>query len=202
MQPRRYSAEEREYLKGIIPGRGYAEIMDLHASEYPPRLTHNQLVAFIKNNHVNTGRTGRFEKGHAPANKGTKGLMRPNRTSFQPGGFSHNRVPIGTERVTREGVVEVKYRDGYGVRNWRGKHLLAWESENGPVPAGHVLIFIDGDAGNSSIDNLMLIDRGTLAVMNKAGYPRGSREIVEAAVTLARLRKGIYAAKRRRKDRD
>lgn len=42
---------------------------------------------------------------------------------------------------------------------WVPYHRHLWEQENGPIPAGHNLIFRDGNTMNCALDNLELISR-------------------------------------------
>ena len=186
----------------LVPGNSYEEVRRLMSERFGVEFTKGQITGSIKRFGLKNGRDCRFHEGHESHNKGKKGLYIPGSEKgwFSKGGFSHNRVPIGTERMAKDGYLEVKYRDGHGVRNWRGKHLLTWEAEHGPLPSGHAVIFIDGDKLNGSLDNLMLIERGVLAQLNKTGMPRGSREVVDAAVALVKLKRGIYAAKKRAKE--
>ena len=56
-----------------------------------------------------TGRTGCFEKGLVPANKGKKMPFNQNsaRTQFKKGNLPHNTKFLGHERLTKDGYVEV-----------------------------------------------------------------------------------------------
>ena len=44
-----------------------------------------------------------------------------------------------------------------GVDNWRPKSYVVWEAANGPVPEGHVLIFLDGNGLNCDLSNIMCV---------------------------------------------
>ena len=67
-----WSDEEKQYLAEITPGRGYKEIQSMMSCKFGFDYTHHQIKGAITRNKLNTGRTGRFEKGHATWNKGTK----------------------------------------------------------------------------------------------------------------------------------
>lgn len=60
------------------------------------------------------------------------------------GNLPHNTKPIGYERISKDGYVEVKVKmrpsSPYCNDNFIPKHRLLWEAENGPVPKGHKLI--------------------------------------------------------------
>lgn len=147
-----------------------------------------QINGYYSNHHLNCGITGRFEKGHVPANKGkhppTVGRMAE--TQFMKGNLPHNTKPIGYERISKDGYVEVKVKmrpsSPYCNDNFIPKHRLLWEAENGPVPKGHKLIFADGDKTNISLDNLLLITDAQMARLNKSGFVKVDKDLTVASL--------------------
>jgi len=121
-----------------------------------------------------------FKPGQNTWNKGVKGICgtHPNsrRTQFKAdgslrGAAQHNYVPIGTERVSKDGYLERKTNDDHpAVRRWVGVHRLVWEAANGPIPAGYVVCFLPGRrtavAATITLDCLELISRAELARRN------------------------------------
>jgi hypothetical protein len=116
------------------------------------------------------GVKSRFIKGQAAHNKGKKWVdfmpaesqIASRKTQFKLRNIPQNWKPIGWERVTRDGYIEVKVRDDYGekrVKNFELKHRLLWEKINGPVPDGMMVKFKDGDKMNITIDNLFLASK-------------------------------------------
>lgn len=116
------------------------------------------------------GEKSRFKKGDVAYNKGKKwndfmpkeSQERSRKTQFPKRNVPQNWKPIGWERISRDGYVEVKIRDDYGknrVNNFELKHRLLWEKINGPVPAGMMVKFKDGDKMNITIDNLFLASK-------------------------------------------
>lgn len=121
-----------------------------------------------------TGRTGQFEKGAEPMNKGKvcapgTGGRHPNaqRTQFRKGQVPHTFKGAGHERIDS--------KDGYVIiivdepNPWTGaktrpvhKHRYLWEQANGPIPDDHVLKCLDGDKTNCDPANWELISRGVL----------------------------------------
>ena len=152
----------------------------------------DQLRSFTRNHKVKSGRTGCFDKGQTSWNKGVTGYMGPNKTSFKKGSIPPNRLPVGTERITRDGYVEVKinepnpYVPGQMTR-WKLKHLYLWIKGNGPLPAGHMLTFLDGDKENCEPDNLMLISRAVNVYLNRNGYADLAGELKLTAIALAKV---------------
>lgn len=134
----------------------------------------------------------RFAKGvtswNAGKQIGSKG--RSAETQFKPGQRSHNYRPVGSERVRSDGYLERKVSDtGYPPKDWKTLHVILWESVNGPVPKGHVLVFIDGNKRNIVIENLSCITLAENARRNSIHrYPP---ELRQAMRTLGRLKSKI-----------
>jgi hypothetical protein len=104
------------------------------------------------------GKRHRFTKGHTPWNKGVKGNNNaPEYTHFKTGHIPANYKPVGWTRIDAEGYHWTKVKEG--LNGWVMTHRLAWEIENGPIPKGKFLRFIDGNKENWQIENLMLVDR-------------------------------------------
>lgn len=93
------------------------------------------------------GTSFEFKKGHAPWNKGTKGLqIGGEATQFKPGQLPHNTQPIGSYRVDKDGTLQRKVSNAKGnnSKRWRGVHELVWVEQNGPVPENHICVFKPG----------------------------------------------------------
>lgn len=115
------------------------------------------------------GAATRFTKQIPGWNKGLKQVdyMSPEMiektkaTRFVKGQDPHNTVPIGHERITVDGYVEIKtnhFKDGDAKnKNFELKHRLLWEKHNGEVPDGFVVSIKGDDKINFTIDDLELI---------------------------------------------
>ena len=192
--------EEKKYLAEVVSGRGYQEIKEMMIKKFNLDYTKTQVAGAIKRYGLTTGRTGRFEKGRVPFNKGTKGLTGANKTSFKKGNVPHTYLPIGSESVTRDGYTIVKVSN-QGTRNeqWRPKHRLIWEKHYGPVPDSHAIVFGDGDKTNLSIENLVLVSRSQLSVMNTKKLIQNDAELTRAGAHVAELLVAINKAKKKGK---
>ena len=105
-----------------------------------------------------------FKKGHVPWSKGTKGVLKPNKTSFKKGNIPHNTREMYSERLSKDGYIEIKV----GINKWIGKHRYTWEQHyKKKVPKGYAVLFLDGDNRNFEIDNLKIISRGALLILNR-----------------------------------
>lgn len=128
--------------------------------------------SFCKRHGYKSQHTGRFEKGHVPVNKGLKGVCAEGCevSQFKKGNRPANAMPVGSRVKTdpknkkEPGYWKIKIAE---PRTWVFEHRYVWESRNGPVPKGYVIIFIDGNTDNVTIENLELVTRGELALLNK-----------------------------------
>ena len=110
-------------------------------------------------------------------------------------GISYGRHPhrhhaqVGSEQVKKNGYTFIKTAE---PETWRLKHMVLWEAVNGLVPPGHMLIFMDRDKSNITLENLMLVTAGENAVMNRYGLRSDNPEYITASVTIANIRMKIY----------
>lgn len=201
-----YSAEERAWLKAncTLPVREYHAAFVAKFGR--PDVSAVNVHSMRKREGWSTGRTGRFEKGQEPANKGKpcepgKGGNHPNarKTQFVKGERRGVAVklykPIGTERMSKEGYLERKIHDGLPLQSrWRAVHLVEWEAINGPVPEGHCLKCLDGNRLNTDPANWHLVERAVLALLNggrhrkRLAYDDASPELKPAVMAVAHLK--------------
>ncbi len=172
-----YSDDEIAWLKANQKGISRAELTKRFNEKFNRGLSaHNIKQVCLRNGWLN-GFTGCFEKRKAPWNKGKKGFMGANRTSFKKGNAPQNKLPIGTTRVSKDGYHEIKVAE---PNKWQLKHRVEWEKHNGKPNKNEVVVFKDGNKDNWHIDNLLLVHRGALAIANKmfSEYPNEYKETV------------------------
>ena len=104
---------------------------------------------------------GQFVKGIKPWNTGTKGIMKPNATSFKKGQKGIQWVPVGTlklrVRTTRN---DTRWFRKIAEPNvWTEEAKYVWEHNNGPIPKGMLVHHKDRDKLNDKIENLELKSR-------------------------------------------
>ncbi|MEC0131512.1 HNH endonuclease signature motif containing protein [Paenibacillus odorifer] len=180
----RYSLEHKEFISTNIHGRYVLELTSMFNEKFDVEIQPSQMRAFIKNNGLKSGIDARIKLGSVPPNKGKKKLWSGGEnTQFKKGHKPHNYVPIGSERVNGDDYVDIKVAD---PNKWRGKHLIVWEQrQNRTVPKGHAVIFGDGNRRNFDPDNLILVTRGQLVIMNKRGLIQKDAELTRSGVILA-----------------
>lgn len=184
-----WTTEQKEFLRQHYPSYSQRELQQLFNQHFSLNVQLSQLRACLKNHNITSGRTGCFNKGHAPWNKDLKGVVTGGvQTQFKKGQRPKNYKPVGYERIDRDGYVLVKVSDtGEWHQRWRHKHKVVWEAANGPIPKGHVLIFLDRNKLNVTLDNLQLITQSLLARMNqnKLFYP--DPELTKTGVAIANI---------------
>lgn len=115
------------------------------------------------------GHRHRFQKGHAPWNKGVhyQAGGRSAATQFKPGTQPRNWLPIGSERIRSDGYLERKLTDtGVTRRDFVCIHHIIWREAGREIPPGHALVFKDGNKHNLVLDNLELVSRAALMRRN------------------------------------
>ena len=197
-----FPAEVTTYIQEHHKGTGPAEMARQLKEVFGRDYTVKQIKAYYGNHHLNSGLTGRFEKGNVPYNKGRKGYAAPGSEKgwFQKGSQPWDTLPVGT-------IID-KYGDGYlwkkiddkpgcERQNWKQLHLLVWEEANGPVPEGHLVIFKDKNKRNYALENLALVSMAENAVMNKNGLRFENAAHTETGILIAKIK--IAASKRKKR---
>jgi len=110
------------------------------------------------------------------------------RTGERHGVAARRYCPIGTERLSKDGYLERKVSDGQPFhRRWRFVHVLVWEAAHGPVPAGHAIVFVNGDKTDIRLENLQLVTRADLMRHNSVhNYPAPIPQLVQLRGALNR----------------
>ena len=189
-----WSDEEKTYLEQITAGRHYKEIQKLMIEKFEYAFSLSQIKGAIGRYKLNTGFNGQFKKGSIPTNKGTKGFTGPNKSSFKKGNIPANHRKVGSERINVDGYIEVKIEE---PNKWRLKHQLIWEQHNGSIPDGYAVIYGDGDRQNLSIDNLILVTRKQLLILNNNKLIKGHADLTRTGVIIADLISKVNESKRK-----
>lgn len=196
--------EMEEFMRAAIPGRSEAEVRAAFLGKFGIELTRGQVKNFKSSRGLRSGTVGgRFEPGHASWNRGRpqaewmapEAVERTRATRFHAGDEPHNgaRVPVGTERLSKDGYVEVKCHrlspKGPCSNNcWRPKGRVVWEQEHGrPFPAGHKCVFANGDRLDFSPGNVVAVPEGTWSVICRMHWEYHDADTLGVLVARARL---------------
>ena len=195
-----YPAHVAEFIHANYKCTNYATMAAMLKDAFGLNYTPNQIMGYYKNHKLNSGLTGRFEKGNVPPNKGRKGYTSPGAEKgwFRKGNQPWNDVPVGTVLTKADGYLWKKINDlpGSWLQNWRQLHLIIWEEANGPVPDGHRVIFKDGNRQNCVLENLMLVTLAENAVMNQCHLRFENAAHTETGLLIAKVK--IAAARKKK----
>lgn len=108
-------------------------------------------------------------------------------------------MPVGTEVVVDEGYKETKIAE---PNVWKRNHIILWEKEHGEIPDNHVVLFLDQDKGNIIIDNLAMVHRRELAMLNQRNLLSKNAEETLVGISVVRLKGKINEIERMGNDRE
>jgi len=143
-----------------------------------------------------TGRSGRYEKGAVPQNKGKKMPFNANRarTQFKKGHLPKNTKYLGHERVNVDGYVEISIAEQNphtgADRRYVHKHRYLWIKTNGPIPEDHCLKCLDGNKQNTDPANWEAVPRAMLPRLNGIygrGYDQAAPEVKPVIMAIAKV---------------
>lgn len=185
-----WTEKEDNLLRELAPGRTVYEI-----SEELRKHGINRTPAQVRNRKKYLGITsGQVQR---PSEKSRA-------TQFKPGSLPHNAKPIGYERLSKSGYIEVKVKmrptaqpDGKRCNdNFVPKHKLVWEAANGPVPEGCIVVFKDGNKQNITLENLACITRKQNAVLNHAHIRCDNPDAFESCLAMADIKSAVSKRKK------
>jgi len=190
--PHKYTEDQSNFISEHVKGTGTKELTEMFNSHFGLTLKSSLIRAFKKNHNLKSGLDATFKKGQIPPNKGTHiGGWKP--TQFKTGHRPHNYLQVGSERINGDGYLDIKIADPH---KWRGKHILVWEENNGPLPKGYCIIFGDRDRCNFEPNNLIMVSRQQLAVLNNNNLIKNDADLTRTGVIIADLYQKINKLKR------
>lgn len=179
--PIKYTNEMLDWVKDNQADIPRSELTEMFNDKFNMDLGRGTLAALCKRKGWKSNLNARYPKGAVPWNKDKKGYMGANATSFKKGETPKNHRPVGSERITKDGYIQVKIAE---PRTWRLKHIAEWEKINGKLPKGHCIRILDGDKTNCSIDNLICISRGANATSNRCNKADTSSADLNKAILM------------------
>lgn len=193
MNRHKFTKEENDFLIENVKGITLAELTKRFNEKFNTNLSTGKIANKKNKLHLTSGITGgQFKKGHISHNKGKtwnefmskQGQKNSLKTCFKKGHINFNLRPVGSERISKDGYIEIKVAE---PNKWKTKHTYLFEKENGPVPKGHKVIFLDGDKRNFNLDNLKLISNAEHLVMNRYNLRYKNKELTEVSHTLSKI---------------
>ena len=219
LSPEEYWAKQTKYPQGMyefirdnswgVPSKDMAEMVN---ERFGTSFTQQQMKCFRQRNHIKSGVTGWYQKGHAPANKGKKleeyvGEERAAEikkrlapTMFKKGQKSITELPVGTIVVSSDGYkLRKKQMEGGQWDRWEFLHRAVWEEHHGPISKDMMIIFLDGNRLNCDISNLALISKRENSALNKLKLRSEDPDLTEVGISLVKLRLAAKDARSKKK---
>lgn len=159
----RYTPEQLEFIEQKQCGITRKKLAEMFTSQFGIKVSGDQMRFLCYKHSWKNGRDGQFQKGSTPPFKGTRGIKKATAGSFKKGIVPANTLPVGSERVTKDGYTLIKSRE---PNVYELKHRVVWEKHNGKIPDGYCVRFIDNDKSNFNISNLILIPKSVNGLVN------------------------------------
>lgn len=194
---KKYTDDIINFLREIAPGKTYKEIVEIFNKKYDLEMTTEKLSSLFGRKKIKTGTTGCFRKGFIPWNKGVKGYIGANKTSFKKGNKPANWKPVGSERIDSNEYTLIKVAE---PNKWVFKHRLVYEQKYGEISKGSVIIFADGDKNNLNIDNLLCVTREELKVLNRCRLISSVPELTKTGLNVAKLKIKLAEIRKEKKE--
>ena len=188
----RYTTEHKEFIRENIKNPEKV-LVDMFNARFEIKINLSKLGNLKTKLGLRSGLIGgRFEKGQKAFNKGKKwdefmpikSQKKCLKTTFKKGNLPHNHKPIGSERITKDGYIEIKVSE---PNTWQLKHRYIYEKVYGKIPSGDKLIFLDGNRLNISIENLQLVSSEQALIMSRNHYFTENKTLTQTGVMISRV---------------
>ena len=182
----KWTETELEYLREIAKGKYLSEIVELMSKKFNYSFRKTQIKSTMTKHKIKNGMKNKVPKGFEPWNKG-----------LQIGNSHiHNLKSVGDEYINSEGFVMIKLDN---PSRWVHKHRYIYEQAHGEIGKNNVIIFLDGDKTNLSLDNLYCITRKQLMKMNQNNLFYSDPELTKTGIEIAKLMLKVNEVKRKNK---
>ncbi len=188
----KYTKEQREFIIKNNHLKTSQELADMFNKRFGTNITKVNIKNFRGNNHLNSGLNGQFKKGNIPHNKGKRqndymsieSIEKTKATRFKKGNIPANHRDVGSERITKDGYIEIKIKE---PNKWQLKHRYIYEKKYGKIPKGYNLIFLDGNRKNIDLSNLKLVSKSEDLIMNKNKLFTTDKNITNTGSLIAKV---------------
>lgn len=171
------------------------ELAELFNTKFKTEISIRNLSQKCRKLGLIASNNGQFKKGSIPANKGTKGLTKRNKTSFGSGNRPMNAKRVGSVVTRKDKNGRLYMRIKIAEPNkWQMLHVYIYENKHGKIPKGYCVIFKDKNTLNLRLDNLMVVSRDELARLNQK-YAHINESLKETALQVIKLSKEIKELK-------
>lgn len=191
----RYSEEQKKFIIDNYYGKYSKELADMFNKQFNTNITAKEIKSYRENHKLNSGLSGQFKKGHVTHNKGKKqteymskeAIEKTKATRFKKGNIPQNHRDIGEERISKDGYIYIKVRDGCKNDNWELKHRYIYKQHYGEIPNGYNVMFADKNKRNFDIDNLILVSKSEDLIMNNNKLLFSNKELTKTGHLIAKV---------------
>lgn len=180
----RYTDEQKDWLKANVNDYRWTVLFKVFNERFGTNLTYDAITSYcLKELGIKRGKANQY------------GFSKGKQTS-------KHTLPIGSEvydgmlmwvKISDECVEDQRICCRKATNpNWRPKKQVVWERHHGPVPEGMMLVHLNKDRQDCSIENLYLTTRKINFMMAKNGWYSPNRELTLAALKWCEL---FYALK-------
>ena len=210
-----YPEVVNDFIRQHHKGTPYKEMARMVNEEFGTDYTDQNMKQRYNSLKLNSGLTGRFEKGHIPASKGKtwdefmpkESQERSRATCYKKGNVPVDHKEVGTigirsqHHTGKDDERKVYYIKVAEPNKWEPLHHHNWKKVHGDIPKNYVVAFVNGDSLDPREENLELVSRKVWATIKHWGLKYTNREEFEAAVLIAKGRQQINSIKQERKKR-
>lgn len=169
--------KDAEFIKAHYQGVSAKTMCELLKEETGTIVGKTTMETFYRQNGLKSGLDGRYKKGNKPLyafKKGFEGLTEEQIERIKAHQYKKGNKPWDTKEVGTKVLRTKKNKKQYvwvklSDSNWVMEHVLVWEKAYGKLPEDKILIHIDGNNYNNSLDNLMSVTRQELLNVNQEG---------------------------------
>ena len=180
----KWTDTELDYLRQIVKDRYIFEIAELMSIKFGYEFRKSQIKSIMAKHKITNNMKNKVPKGTEPWNKGIK----------LGNSHIHNLKNVGDEYINSNGFTMIKLDNPI---RWVHKHRYIYEQAFGEIGKNNVIIFLDGDKTNLSLDNLYCITRKQLMKMNQNNLFYSDPELTKVGIEVAKLMLKVNEAKRR-----
>ena len=188
----KYSEEVKRFITENVVGQTTVELMKLVNDKFGTDFTVSRMRAYKKNHNLKSGINCQFTKGQTSHNKGKKGQCAPGSEKgwFKPGDTPQNHKPVGSERIdSKDGYTLIKTAEPHV---WELKHKCLYESVHGKIPDDHVVIFLDSDKTNITIDNLQAISMAESLELNMSKLRFSDADLTRTGLLIVKIKRSKF----------
>lgn len=188
-----YTDEQEQFLIINVKGISLKELTKQFNKKFNLNLSESAIANRKHKLNLSSGIVGgQFKKGNIPFNKGKKwkdymskeDQLESLKTTFKKGNIPHNHRAVGSERISKNGYIEIKIAE---PNKWQLKHRYIYEKKYGEIPKGYNLIFLDGNRQNIELNNLKLVSKAEDLIMNNNKLFNKNKEITNTGTIIAKV---------------